>query len=283
MVPDMNLQVCPLALRFCCFIGVVSVLTMNSCVHSTAIVDSKADASWQSNMTSAQIAVVRSAFPDFQPELFKPGTDPNDRSKLGVSNFQPARFFGPGNQQSQLTTTPAGIIVETLGFDVMMVPPALPLNPPYYDPSGALYNLDLRLQRVSALHKIEERLGMPPSSSGPWIEYDPTGWQVSTVEIDRILSEVRNSIAIQLPQVQNVPLSRCQVRIEPTIFWVQNSNFGNTWAGGLTRSLPGGHYRLHLALFYVNGQRVQNDWRRLLIDEGINCLVLSIGRPDLAR
>jgi hypothetical protein len=258
-------------------------LLLVSCSQGTTIVNSKTDSSWQPSLTSAQIAVVQSVFPDFQPELFKPGTNPSMRTELRVANFQPARFFGQGNGQSQFLVTPGGVHVEAHGFDIMTVPPALPMHPPYFEPDGTAYSLDLRLQTISALHKIEERLGLPLSPSGPWIEYDPTNWQVSASEIDRILTDVQASLARRLPQVLNVPLSRCQVAIEPTIFWVRNSNFGDTWAVGLTQSLSGGDYRLHLALFYVSGERVQNDWRRVLIDEGINCFVLSIARPDLAR
>jgi hypothetical protein len=57
---------------------------------------------------------------------------------------------------------------------------------------------------------------------------------------------------------------------------------GDTWAVGLTETIPGGKYRITVAVFYVNGNRVQNDWRKALIDEAINFFVLSIGRPDLA-
>lgn len=257
-------------------------LALASCQGNKFVVP-KPDASWQPAMTAGQIAVVQSVFPNFQPELFKPGTDPNKRTSLRPSNFQPAMFFGPASTQSSAFTTTAGIEVEARGFDLMSVPPVLPLTAPYFEPDGTPYNLDFRLQRISALNKIEDRLGKPLTSNGPLIQYDPKNWQVSGDEIDRILTEVQSALAVHLPAVQNVPLRNCRIVIEPTIFFFTGSNYGTTWAVGLTRDPSGGVYTLHLTLFYVNGVRVQNDWRRVLIDEGINFFVIAIGRRGLAR
>jgi hypothetical protein len=258
------------------------VTVLVSCQQGTEVVQSKAEADWQPALAPQQIAMVRSQFPDFQPELFKPGTDPSNRGALRPSNFQPAMFFGAGNVSEQAITTPLGITVYIRGFDASRLPAHLNQSFPYFDSAGSPYQLALGVQRISALNKIEERMHLPATPNGPLIEFDPKNWQVVGSEIDRILMEVRASLAFRLPAVANVSPSNCAIEIFPTIFWVRNSNFGDTWAVGLTNSMPAGRYHLALNLFYVSGNRIQNDWRRVLIDEAINFFVLSIGRPDLA-
>lgn len=265
-----------------CFSLVGLVTGLVSCQQGTEVVQSKAEADWQPALAPEQIAMVRSQFPDFQPELFKPGLDPSNRKALRPSNFQPAMFFGAGNASEQAITTTLGITVYVRGFDASRLPAHLNQSFLYFDSAGSPYQLALSVQRISALNKIEERMHLPATPNGPLIEFDPKNWQVVGSEIDRILMEVRASLALRLPAVANVSLSKCAIEISPTVFWVRNSNFGDTWAAGLTNSMPGGRYHLTLNLFYVSGNRIQNDWRRVLIDEAINFFVLSIGRTDLA-
>ena len=88
---------------------------------------------------------------------------------------------------------------------------------------------------------------------------------------------------MRLPAVASVEPRRCEVVIEPTIMYVQGSNFGDVWAGGMTVPSGTGTFRIHVVLFYITGDRRVTDWREFLVSEAINCYVLAVGRSDLAE
>jgi len=236
---------------------------------------------WFVNLSLQQVEDVRLSFPDFEPERFAPGTDPRNRSALRPSNFTPAKFFGlPSLATSD--RTPIGIVVHSSGYLYPRPPEILPSRVTYYDPWNTSYDLTMDTISISPRNKIEERLGVPYSALPNYLEFDRRRWHTDLAEVDRIMLTVRDELAIYLPAVGGVDPTNCEIIISSTIFWVPSSNFGPTWAGGLTENL-GNQFRITLVLFYISGDRRMADWRMFLVDEAINFYVISIGRGDLAR
>jgi hypothetical protein len=226
------------------------------------------------------VAVVRETFPKFEPEQFPQGQV--SAGTITPQNFSPAQFWGPARPQG-MRLTPRGILVETNGFDLEDMTDMLPPSGVYFDRQANQYNVDLNTVFLSALTDLENRMQLPLTPNPPFIRVNHREARVDLLELESILYQVRDALSLRLPEVSGVDPGRLEIIIEPSIFYVRNSNFGDTWAGGLIQPLSGGRYRIHLMLFYINGQRHVSDWRVYLVSEAINFYVLSIGRPDLAR
>lgn len=125
-------------------------------------------------------------------------------------------------------------------------------------------------------------MNVGPTPGALRIEVDRRESRLDLNEVDRIMYDVRDAVATRLPQVANVDPRNAQIVLEPTIFYVRGSNFGDTWAGGATTPLGNNAYRIRVLFFYINSQRRVMDWREFLIHEAINFYVMSVGRPDLA-
>jgi hypothetical protein len=235
-------------------------------------------------LTAQQVAIVRQTFPFFQPEEFTPGVNLANPLSFTPNNFEPAQFFGPAHPQG-MRPTPSGILLETNGYDSQEQPLLLPATGTYFDEvSGQPYQFSLGMIVRSPQNLLEERLGVPLTPDAPTISIDLRKDRIDPAYVDSLLFTIRAQLAMALPQIMNVDPRRCEVVIEPTIFYVYGSNYGNTWSGGLTESIDDGRYRLHLEAFYISkgGRRIAN-WADYMIDEATNFYVASVGRPDLER
>jgi hypothetical protein len=175
------------------------------------------------------------------------------------------------------------VLVETNGFDLPDISDPLPSTGLYYDRQGVQYSFSLNIDTFRPLNDLEQRMGVPLSSNAPTIQVDRRTPKVSMAEVESILFQVRDSLAMRFAEIANVDPARVEIVVEPSTFYVLNSNFGDSWAGGFTRPLNAGRYRIHVMFFYISSQRRIADWREYLISEAINFYVLAIGRPDLAR
>jgi hypothetical protein len=235
-------------------------------------------------MTSQQVATVRQTFPFFQPEEFTPGVNPSNPVKFTPNDFEPAQFFGPAQPQG-MTPTPSGILLETNGYDLPDQPLLLGTTGTYFDRvSGQPYQFSLGKIVRSPLNILEERMGVPDTPDAPTISIDLRNDRIDPAYVDNLLFTIRSQLAIAFPQIMDVDPRNCEVVIEPSVFYVHGSNYGNTWAGGLTEYLGGGRYRIHLEVFYISGgTRLITNWADYMVDEATNFYVASIGRPDLER
>lgn len=256
-----------------------------SCGGAAEIPGTSASSALSSNfqplLSPQQIEIVRQTFPRFQPEYFRDGKIPVQQSP-NPSDYSPAQFYGQLTR-TESRTTPYGITYEAYGLDEPSQISILPDSGTYFDRSGNPYSFTLGMASRAPLNVIEERLGRPLTPNAPVVMFDRRHARVDAAEIDRILLEVQTSLMIALPAVATVDPRRCEVVILPTIFYVGNSNFGSTWAGGVSENMGGGRYRLQLAAFYISSTRVLTDWRDYLVYEAINFYVTAIGRPDLAK
>jgi hypothetical protein len=194
----------------------------------------------------------------------------------------PALFLG-GLVSAESVRTPLGLQVAPNGFDLSDQPMLLPSDGPYFDRQLNQYSFTLGTVDLIPLHNLEGRMHVPLTPNPPILTVDRRRLRIDPNEIDRIMFTVRDSVAMRFPQAMNVDLSRCDIIIEPTIFYITGTNFGNTWAGGAIEELGNGRYRIRVSVFYINGQRRVADWREFLVHEAINFLVLAIGRADLAQ
>ncbi len=233
-------------------------------------------------LSAQQIATVRETLPHFKPEQFAPGLNPLDAASFAPGNFMPAFFLGDP-QSSGFVTTPLGLPVDLRGFDLPDQPMLIPSDGTYFDRQLNKYSFTLGAVDLVPLHNLESRMQLPLTLNPPTLTVDRRGARIDPNEIDRIMFAVKDSVAMRFPQAMNVDLSRCEIIIEPTIFYVTGTNFGNTWAGGAIHELGNGRYRIRVVVFYINGQRRVADWREFLVHEAINFLVLAIGRADLAQ
>lgn len=238
---------------------------------------------WQPLMSQSEIGTVRQTFLDFIPPRVAPGASTGPAVSYDPSTFAPALFFGmPSAQGAQLTAV--GISVETNGYDGLGQPVLLPNQGTYFDPQNVAFQFQLGPLDLVPLNKLESRMHVPFTPNAPVLTVNRSSGRVELSDVDRILTAVQSSLALRLPQVASVDIRKCQVTIEPTLMFFQQSNFGGGWAGGSTEDLGNGNYKLHLAVFFIGGaQRVVVNWQMYLVDEGINFFVLSIGRPDLAQ
>ncbi len=235
---------------------------------------------WQPVLTDEQVTVVRNTFSEFQPELFLDGKVP--AGSFVPSNFTPAFFLGPPRAQGT-RPTPRGVAIETNGFDLLDKPEFLSSTGTYFDRALQPFSVNLGETTLSPLNELEARMQVPFTTGAPVIRVDRRKVRLDVGEVESILFSVRDALALRFPQIADVDPRNAEIVIEPSIFYVRNSNLGDGWAGGLVTSIGGGRYRIHVMVFYVSGQRRVADWREYLISEAINFYVLSIGRPDLAR
>ena len=240
-------------------------------------------ANWQPVMSQAEIDTVRQTFPNFISPKIAPGTNFAAGSSFSPDTFAPALFFGePAPRGVQLTL--AGVEVDTGGYDGLQQPVLLPDHGTYFDPQNNSYEFQLGPLDVSPLNKLEARMQVPLTANAPVLTISRRSGRVDISDVDRILLAVRSSLAMRLPAIASVDIRKCRVAIEPTIFFVSQSNFGAVWAGGSTQDLGGGNFQIRLSLFYISGTRKTiTNWQLYLVDEAINFFVLSIGRPDLAQ
>lgn len=237
---------------------------------------------WEEVLSPSEVESIRETFPQFSPEMFAPGTPISGTVQLTPQNFSPASFFGTSRPQGTRLSS-RGISIETNGFDAADIPAALPSAVTYIDRNHNSYQVPLGEVDLNPLHNLEYRMGGSLTLNPPRLLVDQRVPRATMAEIEQIMLGVQSAVTIRLPEVASVDPRVCEVVVEPTIFYVTNSNMGNTWAGGATNQLGGGRYRLHVELFYINSQRVFSDWRQYLTHEAINCFVLAVGRTDLAR
>ncbi|NDQ56793.1 MAG: hypothetical protein GZ088_06930 [Acidipila sp.] len=234
----------------------------------------------QPTMSQSQIAVVQQTFPNFIPSEIAPGTVLGDGSGLVPSNFLPAKFFGEPSITGA-ETTPLGVSVQTNGYDGGVQPVFVADHGTFFDFQNNSFQFQLGPLDLVPLNKLESRMHVSFTPNSPILTVNRRSERVDLAEVDRILLSVQSSLALQLPAVAQVDVRNCRITLEPTIFYVQDSNFGSSWAGGSTHADGNGKYSLRLAVFYISNGRVIANWQMLLVDEAINFFVLSVGRPDL--
>jgi len=264
-----------------CFL--LSSILLHSCAGGQGhIVDASPSSDWASILSSQQIAQVQESFPKFQPELFKPFTDVTNPDAFTPGNFSPALFFGKP-VSSTAVQTPKGISVQTNGFDNNHGIQLLPATGTYFDRKGIPYTFELGIISRSPQNILEGYMGRPPTPNAPTVEVDLRMGAANLVYVDQLMYELRDQLSNALPDIAKVDPANCSIVIEPTIFYATNTNYGDGYAGGLTESLGGNRYRLHVLAFYMSASSSPANWADFLVDEGLNCYVSSIGRPDLAR
>ena len=265
------------------FLLFTTLSALTSCAgNSDPAQQAQALHSLQPILSAAQVAEVHSTFPNFSPELFDPSINPMDANSLVPATFSPAYFFGPATAGTYSRTT-LGLNLNLNGFDSPNQPMYLPSNGIYFDRQGNSFPISLGPFTLVPLNDLEARLNVPLSPNAPVLNLDRRRARIDPAEIDQIMLTVRNSVATKLPAVMGVNFDSCDITIEPAIFYVSATNFGNIWAGGTTERLGNGRYRIRVEVFYINGQQRIADWREFLVHEAINFFVLSVGRDDLAR
>jgi hypothetical protein len=235
---------------------------------------------WQTIFAPQEIAVVRHVFPLYQPALIAPGT-PLNPTMFRPEDAAPAMFFGAPMPKGFLPT-PSGIQLETNGYDEV-VPATLPAGGTYFHVDGTQFTFTLNPITRSPLNILQGYLGVAQTQNAPTITIDLTKTKVDPTFVDSLMFTLRSQYAMALPDIANVDPRNAEIVIEPTILFVEGSNFGNSWAGGVTEPLGGGRYRIHLVLFYISDSHALVNWTDYLIDEALNFYVLSVGRPDLAH
>jgi hypothetical protein len=238
------------------------------------------NASWSPVLTSEEISLIRQTIPPFEPELFPQGAPASNGEPLTPENFSPAVFWGYARPRG-MRTSPRGIMIETNGYDGADLPDSLGPDVTYVDRNHQKYQVTLGLVDLNPLHNLERRMGGSLSLNPPPLVVDQRIPRASIGEVENIILSVQSAVSIRLPEVASVDPRTCEVVIEPTIFYVSQSNHGSTWAGGLTETIGSNRYRLHVEFFYINSQRAFADWRQFLVHESINCFVLAVGRSDL--
>lgn len=265
-------------LGICSSLGTLIGCGLISGGHGSGIVWPHPGPDWHPIFSAQEVATVRQTFPLYQPSLIAPGT-PLDSSQFTPDNFAPAMFFGPPNPRG-LVPTPSGIQLETNGYDEV-VPPTLPASGTYFHLDGSQYTFTLQPITRSPLNILQGYMGVAQTQNAPTVTIDLTKTKVDPTYLDTLMLTLRSQYAMALPAIANVDPRNAEIVIEPTIFFVEGSDFGNTWAGGLTESLGGGRYRIHLVVFYIAD--LNFNWADFLIDEALNFYVISAGRPDLAH
>lgn len=270
-------------LLFCLAILALSIL-VGACGVTNGIVDPHPASSWTPTLDAADVALLQQTFPGFLPPLIAPGTDVCTASQLLPANYSPAEFFGAVAPQP-LQTTPLGISVQTNGYDSSQVPTLLPPQVTYFDCMGNQLQADLSILSWSPLNLVQAKMNVPQTPNAVTADVNLQEARVNLVEIDDIFRLVQSQLAILFPQIAQINPSNCEVVIEPTIFYVQNSTQGSSWAGGMTESLGNGRYRIHVMEFSMNqpvsGQVIVTNWKDYLVFESMNFYLESIGRPDL--
>ncbi len=256
-------------------VAICALIVFAGCGPQGDIVDPQPAVGWKPILSAAQVAIVRQTFPEFQPELYQPGTDPLNRAALRPDNFAPARFFGPPRPQA-FKLTPGGVRLETNGYDLPDIPLALPSTGTYFHPDLTSYTISLGPALHSPLDELQSRMRASRTHNGPIIVWDRRNGRLNPAEVDTVLTAVRESVALEFPEAAQLPISTCAVTIEPTIFFVRGSNRGDTWAGGLTENKN----QLHVMYFYIDGNGLIQDWHNFLVSEGLNCFLNAAAHEE---
>jgi hypothetical protein len=264
-----------------CFL--LSSVLLHSCAAGQGrIVDASPSSDWAPILTSQQIAQVQESFSQFQPELFKPFTDVTNPDSFTPEDFSPALFFGKPIP-STVVQTPKGISVQTNGFHNNHGIKLLPATGTYFDRNGTPYTFELGIISRSPQNILERYMGRPLTPNAPTVEIDLRMGSVDLAYLEQLMYELRDQLSSALPDIAKVDPANCSIVIEPSIFYATNTNYGDSYAGGLTESLGGNRYRLHVLAFYMSASSAPANWADYLVDEGLNCYVLSVGRRDLAH
>lgn len=230
---------------------------------SSEIILPTACAEGQTILTQQQIELVQSQFSSFQAELYCDGAVASDPTTLTPDNYVPARWFGQ-TRPFMSQQTPLGVHYESNGFDFADIAFSLPTQIDYFDVDGQPFSV-----------------GLPGDEGNRQV-------RVTATEIDRIFLAVQDTLARQFPEVREVSPSSITVNFQATIFFVTNSNFGDTWAGGAT--LPDGR-TIHVAFFELSPHRkIPISWRGIpgvsagwLENEFRNALCIQSGHPECAQ
>ena len=264
-----------------CF--VLSSILLHSCAAGQGrMVDASPSSDWAPILTSQQIARVQESFPQFQPETFKPFTDVTNPDSFTPEDFSPALFFGKPIP-SAVVQTPKGISVQTNGFDNNHGIKLLPATGTYFDRNGTPYTFELGIISRSPQNILERYMGRPQTPNAPTVEIDLRMGSVDLAYLEQLMYELRDQLSSALPDIAQVDPANCSNVIEPSILYATNTDYGESYARGLTESLGENRYRLHVLAFYMSVSSSPADWADYLVDEGLNCYVLSVGRPDLAH
>lgn len=177
--------------------------------------------------------------------------------------------------------TPNGILVETNGFDSPDMVSPIPPQGTYFDCGDSPFGYAANSPSWSPLNLYQSQIGGEQTAGADTETIDVAEGRVSLSEIDSTLQFVQQQLAIALPAVAKVDEHNVDIVIEPTIFYVTDTNFGDTWAGGMTEDLGGGKYRIHVQVFYisqaVNGVYTATNWRDYLVFEAMNFYLESVG------
>jgi hypothetical protein len=254
-------------------------LLLAGCALEGSIIEARREADWSPILSPAQISVVRTTFPSFTPDLFAPGTTP--AGSLNPGNFAPAQFLGPPNPQG-FRATPAGILIETNGYDGPGTPAVLPPSGTYFNTQGEAFEFQLGTITRSPQNILEGYMGVPTTAGAPTVQIDLRLARVDFNAVDEFMLAVQSQLANALPSIRTVDPTSCEIVIEPSIVFVSSADGGN-YAGGVTEPLGDGKYRCHVAALKLDSPQDMANWTDYLVDEGLNCFVSAAGRPDLAR
>jgi hypothetical protein len=256
-------------------------MVVGSCGYSgSGVVAPQVGSNWSPTISGADLAIVQQVFPLYLPTMVSPGTSLCGSGPFLPTNVSPSSFFGAG-QSEDMKPTPGGIMVQTNGFDSPNVATPLPSEGTYFDCSDQpfIFNLDVVSPSPLNLYQAQDGIAQTPGAAAESVDLNEG--TVSLAEIDSTLQFVKQQLAIALPAVAGVDEHNVEIVIEPTIFYVTDTNFGNTWAGGMTQSLGGGKYRIHVVVFFmyqpVNGNYTVANWKDYLIFEAMNFYLESVG------
>ena len=234
---------------------------------------------WKVVFSAGQIATVRETFPDFEPPKVEPTVSLSDPAKLTGYVFEPARFFGAASPKGYRQLA-SGALVETNGYDC---PVNLQKNTgTYFDLVGNKQQFALQVRTIDPRNQLRGRMGLPALSShnSPLITADYGRPCADIAEIQDVIAKTKEALAAEFPEIASVSEIDVRITLEPTIFWVIGSNFGDTWAGGVI-SKDGSQFAVRVILFYISNSDFRiADWREFLVWEMTNYYLLKIGKPE---
>jgi len=260
--------------------GLLLLLTCNllACASSSPEVATGVD--WVVVLTMEQISRVRETFPDYEPPKASPAARLSNPAQLTRYSYQPARFFKAPSPTGYRLISKFGLRVENNGYECP--PNLLKRTGTYFSLQGSAVPFELRQTKFDPRNSLRGRMGVPPlqTHSSPIIASDYAMACADLEEIENVIAKTKEAIAAEFPETALVQESDLQITIEPTIFWVAGSNFGDTWAGGATKK-DGSQYQIRVILFYVSQTDFRiADWREFLVWEMTNYYLLKIGRPE---
>lgn len=257
------------------------IQTISACGYSSSdVVAPKVQSNWVPTISEVNLPIVQQFFPLFEPTRVSPGTSLCGSGPFTPANVAPGSFLGAAQSQG-MKATPNGVMVETNGFDSSNLPAPLLSQGTYFDCADNPFTYILDPVSELPLNLYQSQSGIPQTPGAAAESIDLREGGVSLSEIDDTLQFVQQQLAIVLPAVASVDEHNVEVVIEPTIFYVTDTNFGNSWAGGMTESLGGGKYRIHVVVFFmhqpVNGEYTITNWREYLVFEAMNFYLESVG------